>query len=40
MSGLLTEKWNCKQIVWIAERRELSMIKIKLMICIQYVQQC
>jgi len=30
MSGLLTEKWKCKQMVWVTERRELSMIKLSL----------
>ena len=30
MPGLLTEKWKCKQIVLVTERRELSMIKLSL----------
>ena len=30
MPGLLTEKWKCKQTVWVTERRELSMIKLSL----------
>ena len=27
MPGLLTEKWKCKQIVWVTERRGLSTMK-------------
>ena len=30
MPGLLTKKWECKQTVWVTERRELSMIKLGL----------
>ena len=30
MSGLLTKKWKGKQMVWVTERRELSVIKLSL----------
>ena len=30
MPGLLTKKWKCRQMVWVADRRELSMIKLSL----------
>jgi len=30
MPGLLTKKWKCKQMVWVTEKWELSMIKLSL----------
>jgi len=30
MSGLFTKKWKCKQMVWVTERWELSVIKLSL----------
>ena len=32
MPGLLTMKWKCKQMVRLQERRELSMIKLSLLL--------
>jgi hypothetical protein len=30
MPGLLTKKWKCKQMVWVTERREISMVELSL----------
>ena len=30
MSGLIAEKWKCKLMVWVTERRELSVIELSL----------